>query len=65
MHDVRELDEVAATIPDRYLRNLATHGDAVVIAKRFCPEDATRTEVDNLAEAIERRAKAQGHTTEA
>ena len=57
IYDVSEFYERAATIPVNLLRNLSTHGDAVVIAKRFCSEDASGTEIDNLATAIESRAK--------
>lgn len=54
MSDMYEVcfDERAASIPSRFMRNLSTRGHAVVIAKQFCAEDATSTEIAHLADAI-------------
>jgi hypothetical protein len=62
VYDVSEFDELASTIPAERLANLKTHGDAVVVAKRYCSDDASRTEVDELAAAIERRVRCRTPT---
>lgn len=51
-----EMDEVAANLS---VRGVANRRDAVACAKNALP-DATDQEVENLADAIERRADVEG-----
>ncbi len=64
IHDWSEADEIADTIPQAYFKTITNRSDAVCVAKRFCSLGAGQQEIDNLADAVERRAKAF-HITEA
>jgi hypothetical protein len=58
-------DNIAANVPEAYLRNIANRRDAVLVAKRFCKCGASLSEIEGIATAIEARAKALRHPLEA
>lgn len=55
MRSWTEADEVAATVPAAWFKNMVWRKDAVICAKFFCTCGAGQQEIDNLADALERR----------
>jgi len=57
IYDWSEADEIADTIPEAYFKTITNRSHAVCVAKRFCTLGASQQEIDNLADAVERRAQ--------
>lgn len=58
IYEWSEADEIAETIPQAYFKTITNRSIAVCVAKRFCTLGAGQQEIDNLADAVERRAQA-------
>lgn len=55
MHAKTEHDATVATIPSGFFKFLTDRREAVLIAKRFCRLGASMAEIEDMADAVERR----------